>query len=365
MAGTRTFTDTKIKQGYDSADKRISNWVQKTDGSYMCCWMDETSKELQIGFSADLDFLTVDYSIESVATIAAITVGTYSSGQTSLFRRADGKVLLFIVNPLKTDPWVKCYISNNGNGTDWAYLSLVRSVGAFETGQSKAQVQPPIQLPSGRLVLSVFDCLPYPGGYGFPAAHICISEDEGVTWSTTGGDTSISANGGWSCPCVLPDGTTLYAINMRTSGSVRVVKSTDSGDTWANTEIDFSQDFSDQIVDNAFYWALIYDAYTGAIYAVNYISNPAVWGGVYINTDLTAAGFEDKTKWTRLIAITNTSQQPWPNAYYIGSTLVFNLIVSTGLSIISSDYVPPSGGSCAMFYKSATGWKRVRAGIKI
>jgi len=160
VAGTRSFTDTQIKQGYSSINKPISNWVQKTDSGYMCCWMDETSKELQTGFSADLDFLSVDNAIESIIATPAITVGTYSSGQTSLFRRADGKVLLFIVNPLKTDPWVKCYISDNGNGTDWAYLSLVRSIGAFETGLSAAQVQPPIQLPSGRLVLSVFNCIP-------------------------------------------------------------------------------------------------------------------------------------------------------------------------------------------------------------
>jgi len=175
----------------------------------------------------------------------------------------------------------------------------------------------------------------------------------------------MSANGGWSIPCVLPDGTTLYAINKRTSGSVRVMKSIDSGDTWGNTGIDFSQDFSDQIVDNAFNWALMYDAYIGVMYAFNCQSDPAVWGGVYVNTDLTAAGFEDKTKWTRIISVINTNSVLWPNAYYVGTTLVFNMVSAGLLCLISSDYVPPPGGSCAIYYKSATGWKRVRAGIKI
>ncbi|HWQ89528.1 MAG TPA: hypothetical protein VN374_06100, partial [Desulfitobacteriaceae bacterium] len=91
---TRNLNTTAIKQGYNSAYKVISNWVPTNDGRYMCCWMDSSTKELQTGFSADLDFLSVDFAMESVVVTSGITVDGYSRNQTSLFKRTDGKVLL-------------------------------------------------------------------------------------------------------------------------------------------------------------------------------------------------------------------------------------------------------------------------------
>ena len=78
---------------------------KKTDGGYMCCWVDGTTLELQTGFSSNLDFLTNNYAIESAVSTDSITA--LVANVCVLYKRTDNKVLLIML----TGRGANCYIS--------------------------------------------------------------------------------------------------------------------------------------------------------------------------------------------------------------------------------------------------------------
>jgi len=355
----RNFNTTPYKQGYSSVNKWVSNWVPKTDGGYMSCWMDLTSKTLYTGFSSDLDFLTSNFAMDSIVETTGISVDNVHTGQTSLFRRSDGKVLLIIANKALAS-WTKCYISNTGNGDDWNLLTTIHTATATETNSGEdGQVSVVLQTSTGRLIVGIHEGRVYTTIYNFKASYIYTSDDNGATWTQRASYTGWYENG-LSQACQLPDGT-LYIYRAASSGNTYLIKSIDNGDSWSSLG-DYSDDFTDELLDSCFWSTVFYDTSSDCAFVyimgvpnkICYLENP------------TAADFENKTKWKVWQSTSYHTSTTIPKIYQLGNELIFNTPFSaTAPYIYSSAYTPPPSGSCAAFYKSATGWKRIRMGIKI
>lgn len=292
MAPNLIVNPTIVQQGYNGVTQAISNWVLTTDGRYMCCWLDVTTCELITGYSVDLDFLSVNYAIESVVVTPSIVV-TYATGSpTSLCRRSDGKVLLFVVN-LDLDSWVKCYISASGNGDDWAFYSLVYDSGIASNVSDKmaGYVAIPIILPSGRLVL-LFIAGTIVYGSNIPTCMCAISDNNGVSWIITNYVVRSGVCGAGQI-CLLPDGSMFFSWSFSV-GTEYLLKSLDSGATW--TEVaSWTTTFANSGL-HGWFMSYYYDPITTTAYAysdyggfIAYLENP------------TGSNFSDITAWTILL----------------------------------------------------------------
>lgn len=293
MASNLIVYPTKVEQGYNEVTQAISNWVPTTDGRYMCCWLDTTTRELITGYSANLSFLSTNYTIESMVVTPSITVTYVTGSPTSLYKRGDGKVLLFIMNN-DIDSWVKCYISASGNGDDWVFLSLVfESVATSISSAAFGHVTIPIRLPSGRLVMAFpVGSQQMLSGYNFLTCICVISDNDGVSWTITKYVTSASMYGAGQI-CLLPDGSLFFSW-MYSAGTEYLLRSIDSGVTWVQVA-SWDTTFANSGLhswDMSYY----YDPITATAYAysdvggfVAYLENP------------TESNFSDVTAWVILI----------------------------------------------------------------
>lgn len=279
-------TPARIMQGLGATPIPVSNWVKKTDGGYMCCWVDVTTLKLQTGFSANLDFLTTNYAIDSVIvtdSIVAFTAGDRHH-QCVLYKRSDNKVLLIML----TGRGANCYISNTGNGDDWTFYSTVYNLGG--TGQGGGYLFPGLVTPTGRLIFS--GAMPSADFGAYYDKLSCIyTDDGGLTW----GYIPISS---WYAMeaaaqlCCLKDGT-LFASFARGTGACPIYKSIDDGITW--TEVaNFVSGFSDKNYNNIYGLSFYYDALLDTAYAVKTGVGNFV---IFKNEHPTQTTFIDKTAW--------------------------------------------------------------------
>ena len=182
-------TPVRIYQGYGSTATAISNWIKKTDGDYMCCWVDVTTLELQTGFSADLGFMTTNYAIDSVVTTSAIKAFTADElSQCALYKRADGKVLMILL----TGRGANCYISNSGNGDDWTFYSTVYDLGG--AGSGDGYLFPGVVTPTGRIIFSGTMPSEAYDSY-FDKLTFIYPDDEGETWGYVPKSSAVYTNG--------------------------------------------------------------------------------------------------------------------------------------------------------------------------
>jgi phage protein D len=290
--GARSFEGlTAITQGIGSTAKSISNWVETTDGRYMCCWFDSTTKALQTGYSADIDFFTTDYAIESVEATASITVDTADGNQTSLFKMRTGEVVLFVASATSEITWAKCFVSESGNGDDWALRGTVLPPTVLIPYNPIHVCMPcPVQLTSGRLVLAFAAGGAWIGGNGTTGHYIYTSDNDGETWTLR-----------WSYihpyalvmqqPCVLPSGE-IFVPELKSSGPTNIYQSSDDGVTWV-----YMANFENGIEGRqplqgiSFY----YDEGSGTVYGLVLSTTNA--SGIYRLVDPTASKFIDTTQW--------------------------------------------------------------------
>lgn len=337
--GDRSFDGrVKIIQGQGTTGKDVSNWAETTDGRYMCCWFDSSTKQLQTGYSADLDFVTTDYAIESALTTAAITVDTVDTGQASLYRRDDGKVLLLVSNNSNIS-WAKCYISNTGNGDDWAYLSTIHQT----TSQPNVSTDPAnMNIPvvtataTGNLLITFVCGHDDYAGYIFTGLWAAISSNEGQAW-TKGrvGDTSVGYGpDSIGQPCVLSDGT-VFCCNYVSSGHSYIQQSNDNGQTWVEVA-DFYNDFSDTLRDSVQGLSFYYDEGSNTVYGLSICTLSGC--GIYRLQNPTAATFLDKSAWEFLYDVANNMWLSGGDIYYISDYLAFQGHDGTYMWIVG---IPP------------------------
>lgn len=340
VEGSRDFTNlTNVPQGYINTKRYVSNWIQKTDGGYMACWFDQTTKTLMTGFCATKAFLTSAYAIGSIAETTSISVTSIFYSQTSLFKRSDGKILLFVLDNTMYTSTTDCYISASGNGDDWAYLSNIHYIESLVGNEiydeadggigEQALINIPTQTQTGRLTLPfknggiVFE------GYGlYDILYQAYSDDDGVSWTNTvlyGGmyGANVSPN------CQLPNGD-MFCCNGRIQGYLYVYKSVDNGASWASTGVDWSEDFSDALFDNVWSLSFYYDPITESAYAFTGLQtkNQIQSGGIYQLTDVTSANFIDKTKWVNIGLTDRGYINDYLSIYPIDKDIVFQMSMS-------------------------------------
>lgn len=169
-----------------------------------------------------------------------------------LFKRQDGTILLFVMDPGKLDPpnselsSITVYKSMNGLGTNFEYLSTVPATGAgnFATVSNEWEdgfaIGVPITLSSGRIIFTWNGAAQddWPGSYRTNGSFVSHSDDGGVTWSTQ------CLNRSWTAPCKGPRFTCLAVFNgslyaefagWDTFQNVGVFYSHDDGATWGFT----------------------------------------------------------------------------------------------------------------------------------
>ncbi len=240
----------KVIQGYnEGTNSRISNFVPTTDGRFMCAWT-FSSKEIGIGYCPDERFFYQDYPCTSVLN-TDISVDTIGCQQISLFRRTDGKVLMFVVDPIAKGGSCKCYISDSGNGDDFALLSTILTVSTGVAGATLAHANVPLEIDvSGtkRIVLTFGLSNNYDPGYIFKTAYIYTSDDQGATWTQRKEFYPYSI---WmdhattiAQPAQLPSGHIVTSVGDD-SANDNVYYSTNNGVSWSNLD-DWSYQFSEQ-----------------------------------------------------------------------------------------------------------------------
>jgi len=277
-------------QGQSSTLIAVSNWLQKTDGSWMCCWFDATSKELQTGFSADLDFLETDYAIESVVATPAITVDIVYDNQCALHKRSDGSVLLIATNHALS-AWTKCFISETGDGDDWVYYSTVGEGTAgtlYTTGQPVVGI--PIVTSTGRIVLTYVSGDDFIGGI-WTQPKVSFSDDDGLTW-TVSFIGSYGAGRAISQPCQLPDGS-IFLVDINSTTNNGLYQSINDGSNWT------------YILNAGSAWgnsvSLMCIGSTAYALCLNM--------GFYQLENATAATFVDPANWTKLFDLDVTTER--------------------------------------------------------
>jgi hypothetical protein len=321
LASGITINSSRAIQGIDSTTKYVSNWVAKTSGGYICTWMDATSKSLRIGHSQDLEFTSQDHAIESVTESPAITTDWVSPKQTALCRR-NGKLLLFL-SQVASAAWVKCYISNNGNGDDWVYLSTVHSV-TTTNADGGTYILTPFVTSTGRILLPFYN--KSPSNSYFSQWLMCASDDIGATWSIKISQNPITTPGRVDQPCEKNG--VLYCLGKFSSV---ILKSIDNGDTW--TEVaDFNSGFSDVPTSDLQGISFYYDEITNITYALCLATQNNA--GIYTLSNF--ADFEDKTKWVKAVALGDNTG--YGEVYKIGNQIVFqgnNFIISSSYMTIA------------------------------
>lgn len=330
MAPNIIVNPTIVYQGYNLVKRAISNWVPTADGRYMCCWLDTTTRELITGYSIDLDFLSANYAIESVVTTPSIVVSRVAGSPTSLYRRGDGKVLLFIVNN-DYDSWVKCYISASGNGDDWVFYGLVfESVAAsYRSDNMSAHVTIPVALSSGRLVLAFTTGSQYwLSGYNFITCLCAISDNGGVNWTITGHMGSSGVYGGGQI-CLLPDGSMFFSW-LYGGGSEQLIRSLDSGITWTQVA-SWNTTFANSGLHS---WLIsyYYDPITTTAYAYS-----SAYGFIAYLENPTGSNFSNITAWTVLRSgFISTTPTPGCRIYMLSGYLLFHSTVYGNSYLYSS-----------------------------
>ena len=228
--------------GISSSHQGISAPVPIAGGgfAFACTYKDvDDAWKVGIYFDADEGFFHDSLVFDSLHStgISLVTdnpYGIYSTVQVSLFRRSDGKVLLFVNDRGLWDigTSVKVYISNSGACNDFVYYSTIMELPpiSYEGGNgTRCLMNVPLELPGGRLLITFTHGYRYSGEYNVARVFAYYSDNGGASWSLALGwgniSTAIRAVGQ---AAVTSDGR-VYFETTQGSGAVRLWESVDNG----------------------------------------------------------------------------------------------------------------------------------------
>jgi hypothetical protein len=321
-----------VIQGYDATKYYITNWELGSDGLYVAFYVN-SSKEIIRCTSADRDFLENNYAIENYYS-TGLFVGTKLNNrcQISLFKRSDNRLLLFVVDPRTGDhDTVYAYMSENGKGTDLVFFtSIINHTGITGTATSNCGVSKAMYTDTGRIIL--IGTLPVKSGtFLFDVMRICVSDDDGVSWSikyTASYAAAVEASGQLA---QLPDGGLVF-YRTQGDGSSYIQYSEDDGENW-DLSLSFDEDFADVLVDHLYNLTLKYDPITDILWGFSF-GTSATSGLYYIERpDLTK--IIDKTMWIRARGYTFNSLGASVFSYDIGNIMIFQISIPTYSHIIA------------------------------
>lgn len=240
--------------GYDDGStnyylREVSNFVVGADGKEFCVIRNINTDEFYLGhMDANEDYLTKDVPVTSVTALGIYNAGwgdAYGSGNKhSLFKRSDGKVLLFTIEKIAigTPCRVKCYISNNGLGTDFTLLSTVYEGYPPPSGATLSGfyyfVSNCRQDSSGNLwIIAIIDW-DYDNAheYYFGRKTTCFkSTDNGATWVLKHSYANLTfGTVHASSMVILPNNELIYS-ELEGSNNTRFYSSKDGGETWSRS----------------------------------------------------------------------------------------------------------------------------------
>ena len=359
--GTREIKTDKILQGYNGANKFISNWVRINDGRYMSCYFDPTTQTLMTAFSATKDFLTTNYAIDSVVETDTISITyntTYQTYQTALYKRADNKVLLIVAQCSRID----CYISSTGNGDDWVFNTNIQTLSEEYNYWNIGRIytSPPQVTPTGRLIYSGFFGYTH-SGYWWRSLGVAYSDDNGDTWTVVKNLLSLTTvnTQGVGQLCILPNGD-MYAAGAWGSGlpkyTMDIVRSTDNGITWTKvltflvpypTVVDMTISFYYDIASHTLFLSTMVGLYKIENPTHEKIITPASW--VFISDIMASSSTQGVMMY--LLEGELLIQSP-------GS-------LSNNTAILGSTLDIPAGNGGAAYWINGTGAKTRIRGVKV
>ena len=303
----------KIIQGYVSSNARISNYVPTEDGRHMCAWTANVSgvgNRVIMGYTdTEEKYLSEHYPVEDTLT-TDIAVTSLSSGQVTLYKRRDGKVLMLVIdqnNPNMSDPIpregarVDCYLSETGNGNDFAFLSNVYlnyhndTRGYQQIGQV-SRITMPIRTKTGRLIVCFV--APYYSGWVWSSqgtTMIYTSDDEGETWQLRLRARAYNHENTIGQPCQIPDESIFVERQLSTGSSILYMSKTDGG-VWSNVG-----SFRNMRGNSSWSGSLFYDEETDKAYRLS----PGTYSGcgIYTLDSPTVDNFAALENWTYLMYV--------------------------------------------------------------
>ena len=318
--GGRNFADKVIaQQGYSSTGLLLCNWVQKTNGEYMSAYVNSSTKEIITATCADTSFLTSNYGVDSIAGSGFYVSAVSSVAQCTLCKRPDGKVLLIVADhAVGLTNVVVCYISNSGNGDDWAFYSnaLTNTAPTAVSGTDFGFVGTCIT-ETGRIVLPGSMGY-YISGYSFLIARVLVSDDNGLTWTTTLTTSYVQGVRASGAVTQLPDGTIVF-YRVQGSGSAYFTYSINNGASW--NSVDISDDFSDALVDNVYGFSFYYDALSGKLYG--HCNGVIGASGFYYLDAPTVSNLCNKADWKQIETTSENNTNAGTFSYSVGTLMVF------------------------------------------
>jgi hypothetical protein len=226
------------------------NWVVRADGKFLVTYTNATTKKIYLSYVDTEDELLFDVNACATnewefTTFAGVGYnGTSGYCRATLFKKTDGKILLFVYDP---GYWVTglpcslvCYESANGLGTDFTLKATIYT----KTQASNANAFTPyncclgiaMQSNTGRILITFGRLTTVSGTYWHYQPGIAYSDDEGATWTA-----SLLYNSGYGAGYGFPirtlakAGTTrLLASHVAGSSNYtgRILYSDDDGATW-------------------------------------------------------------------------------------------------------------------------------------
>ena len=248
--GNRNFINGEFNEkylGYEiNINQTITAPIPTNDGKYAFAWIDETTRNVIIGFDGDESFFHDDYTFDSfidsgIETEASTDVNVGQSCL-SLYKRDDGKILLFVNDGGYVSAGycnVKVYISNNGNCTDFIYYSTIYEEINLTGENHNPKTNMTIPVKSGDMLIIAFNggyYYDFFGGATFACCYVYASYNEGLTWvlkkEYKNDIYKYNTTGQMAC---LPDGTLIFETTQHPV-AIYFHISKDNGETWQDEE---------------------------------------------------------------------------------------------------------------------------------
>lgn len=223
------------------------NHIHRADGKVLFTYFDSGATKVAVLENEDELFLETNKAMETAITVYDRSY--YTSGpkvSSMLMRTKSNKLYLFILdhgiydNPDRPQK-VMLYESENKEGTDFQYKKTIyehsTTAQYISSGHLyNSRLNPPVQLSTGRIILSgAFLKISHNGGNYVAATQALISDDDGETWKAVNIQDNFYSDPSRGI-AVFDDGNSRQLVTISLTSHVwyttNICISNDDGDTW-------------------------------------------------------------------------------------------------------------------------------------